>query len=217
MFPKTPIVFLTLSILLTACSTLNQPTDNNIRIADAQITLGLAYLQQGQRVKARSHLLKAAAQAPDYTRLQLAMAYYDEIVGESSKANAYYQKILATHRTHPNVLNNYGAFLCRQGQFSRAQHYFKQAYTQPFYPKIAASYENAGLCALQAKQPRQALRYFLQALNYQPDRFQSLIRIIRLNIKLHHPTSAKTYLTQLVKYFGKSAQTDQLADQIISG
>ncbi len=68
--------------------------------------------------------------------------------GDLPKAREYYSKAL-TYSGHAGAqLNNYGAFLCRQGQYAEAEQYFLKATKDLKYDHTAGAYENAGLCAL---------------------------------------------------------------------
>ncbi|KUI99253.1 type IV pilus biogenesis/stability protein PilW [Vibrio sp. MEBiC08052] len=193
--------------IVSGCShTAPSPSEHN-QIADARITLSIAYLQHHEPQKALFNLIQAAEIAPHYIRLQLAQAYYYEKVGEIDKAKQQYIRTLNEHPNHPDVYNNYGTFLCKQGNIKQAQHYFAQVYSKTNYPQIAASYENAALCSLKSGNTLQANKFFLIALNHDPKRFQSQFYLIQIAIKARRFTVARTRLATFIQDFGTTEQS----------
>ena len=77
-------------LLLAGCATVmvedNAEQFNAIDAAEARMTLGLNYLKVGQWQRARDNLELALEYAPDYYRVQNAMAYYYQKVGEKDAA-----------------------------------------------------------------------------------------------------------------------------------
>ncbi|MDW6093113.1 type IV pilus biogenesis/stability protein PilW, partial [Vibrio rhizosphaerae] len=193
--------------IISGCSHTAPGTAEHHRIADARITLSIAYLQRHEPQKALSNLIQAAEIAPHYIRLQLAQAYYYEKVGEIDKAKQQYILALSEHPNHPDVYNNYGTFLCKQGDVKQAQHYFAEVYSRKNYPQIAASYENAALCALKSGHTLQASQFFVQALNHDPKRFQSQFYLIEIAIKARQFSIARTRLATFVQDFGTTEQS----------
>ncbi|SJN53481.1 lipoprotein NlpI [Vibrio ruber DSM 16370] len=194
-------------LVISGCSHTAPSISEHNRVADARITLSLAYLQRHEPQKALINLIQAAEIAPHYIRLQLARAYYYETVGETAQAKRQYIQALNEHPNHPDVYNNYGTFLCRQGNTEQALHYFAQIYSRKNYPQIAASYENAALCALKSGNDIQAKRLFLQALAHDPKRFQSQFYLIEMAIKARQLSVARTRLATFVQDFGTTEQS----------
>ncbi len=154
--------------------------------ASYNIQLGLAYLKQGDRVRAKKKLFLALKQAPTSPTVNTAMAYFMEHSGEKTEALQYYQKAMASAPGAGAELNNYGAFLCRQGQYKQADLYFMKAVSDKTYDHTAGAYENAGLCALAMPNRVLASRYFLKALSHDPTRSQSLYELVQNEIKQQH-------------------------------
>ncbi len=95
-------------------------------VSESRIELGLGYMGQGNMVRARENLELAVRHAPSYYRARLSMAHYFEQVGEIDEARVTYQKALRLDSKNGNVLNNYGAFLCKQGNYEQADKYFSK-------------------------------------------------------------------------------------------
>lgn len=82
-------------------------------------------------------------------------------------AESRYRAALKVAPNNGHVYHNYGTYLCKQGEYEKANQYFLDAVTRPNYYQIAESYENAGLCALKNKQFKNAQRYFEKSLEHE--------------------------------------------------
>lgn len=156
--------------------------------------LGLAYLKQGNRVRAKRKLLLALEQAPNAANVNAAFAYFMEKSGELDKATVYYKKAMLLAPKEGRQLNNYGAFLCRQGQYKQAEMYFLEAVNDMKYEHTAGAYENAGLCAAAIPDNEKALYFFSKALEADPSRAQSLYELVNIELKENRVNQALSYL-----------------------
>ncbi|MBN7284776.1 type IV pilus biogenesis/stability protein PilW [Vibrio cholerae] len=196
-----------LIIALAGCVTVtetagNATQSNPTEMAEARIALGLGYLENGSMIKARENLEKALQHAPDYYRSQLSMAHYYEAVGENDSARKMYRTALSEHPKNGNVLNNFGTFLCKQGEYDTADQYFRRAVEQPYYYLISASYENAGLCALKAGKTDNAREYFKRAIDHDPNRLLSILQLTKMEIEAGDYTPARLRLMDLNQRYG---------------
>lgn len=164
-------LIINLCMLLMACSTFssssNDRVDKPIAAMD-NVELGLAYLHEGDRVRAKTKLLLALCQAPHSPIALDAMAYFFEVSQQDVQADKYYQKALAYAPHNGAVLNNYGVFLCKIGRYQEAEQYLTQAAHEQDYVHTAKAYENAGLCALMIPDPAKARYYFQKAVDEDP-------------------------------------------------
>lgn len=196
-----------LIIALAGCVTVTETAGNATQsdpteMAEARIALGLGYLENGSMIKARENLEKALQHAPDYYRSQLSMAHYYEAVGENDSARKMYRTALSAHPKNGNVLNNFGTFLCKQGEYDTADQYFRRAVEQPYYYLISASYENAGLCALKAGKTDNAREYFKRAIDHDPNRLLSILQLTKMEIEAGDYTPARLRLMDLNQRYG---------------
>ncbi len=190
-------------ILLSACQhtdTVDEQILNTKKTPDLSkaalfnMQLGLGYLKQGDRPRAKKKLLIALEQEPNSAEVNAAMAYYLEQTKELARAKKYYLKAIALSPATGAQFNNYGAFLCRQGKYKDAELYFLKAINDPNYLNTAGAYENAGLCVLAIPAPRKAAFYFTQALNQDPSRRESLYELIVLELKEGHQKRALEWI-----------------------
>ncbi len=192
-------VILWLLFSLLGCITVTE--QNGLRLesdaiekAESRVTLGLGYLENGNMPKARENLEKALEHAPEYSRAMLAIAHYYDVVGETEKALEAYDQVISQHNDNGQVLNNYGAFLCKLGFYKKADNYFNQAVEQSHYYRIAESYENAGICAVKHRSLHKAQQYFSRALDHEPQRIRSILHLSKLEIDAGNFTNARSRL-----------------------
>ncbi len=171
-------------------------------MSESRIALGLGYMEQGNMVRARENLELAIKHDPTYYRAHLSMAHYYEKVGEPKQAEATYKKALRYDSRNGNVLNNYGTFLCKQGDYKKADQYFNQAIKQPYYYLISASYENAALCAVKAGNIDQAQNYFARALDHDPNRVRSILQLSKIEVTNNKFLDARIRLLKFHQSYG---------------
>lgn len=146
-----------LILLASGCVTSISPVDVERNEAmKARVNLALAYLEQGDFSKARENIDKALSHdSQDYLPHSVE-AYYFQQLSDTENASKSYQKAIELSQKQsmarqplPDVLNNYGTFLCEQGKFSQAYLQFEQALkSQQGYYQQADTLENIVLCAI---------------------------------------------------------------------
>lgn len=176
--------------ILCACSNKEQPfvaevspTKKNSKAAEINMQLGLGYLKQGEVQRAKKKLVYALEQAPKSPDAAGAMAYFFETTGNEEQAGHYYLRALQLAPNKGAQLNNYGAFLCRHGEYARANHFFERAVQDLNYVNSAGALENAGLCSLAIPNVAKAKAYLHKALEQDPKRDKALYELAKLAIK----------------------------------
>ncbi|MGY0613595.1 type IV pilus biogenesis/stability protein PilW [Vibrio sp. FJH11] len=212
---KLGIVLLVAQYSLVGCVTVKKDGGPVIKadpvaMAESRIALGLGYLESGSTIRAHDNLQQALTHAPQYYRSQLSMAHYYETVGEDSKAEQMYKRSLRQHTQNGNVLNNYGTFLCKRGQYQQADKMFNRAIEQPYYYLIPASYENAAFCALKSQDKDKAKYYFTRAIDHDPHRPKSILQLAKLEIDAGEFTDARIRLMRFNQIYGVKKPALQL-------
>ncbi|MBY5948217.1 type IV pilus biogenesis/stability protein PilW [Photobacterium rosenbergii] len=210
---------LLLCSLLAGCVTVDESGNtpqsiNKEEAAEARVTLGLGYLEQGQWQRARDNFELALQYAPRYYRAQNAMAYYYQRVDEPESAETIYRQALKYSPKNGDVRNNYGVFLCSQGRYDEAIDQFESAIKQPYYYLTSASYENAALCSLEQGNQPQARGYFDKALAYDPYRAKSMLQLSKLDIEAQNFKEARVRLFKFNKRYGYKADSLWLLIQL---
>lgn len=210
MFKLLRVLFFFSGGLLLSCQTytnrnslyfLNQGSKPLSEIAFYNMQLGLAYLAQGNRPKAKQKLIKALNLTPNSAPVCSALAYYYEEVEELEKAQDYYQKALSLAKKYNREgqgpeLNNYGVFLCRRGKYYESEKYFLEAIKDKKYLNTAGAYENAGLCLAAVREHKRAKYYLKKALKQDPEKKHALYELINIELKQNKLDRALKYIKE---------------------
>jgi type IV pilus biogenesis/stability protein pilW len=125
------------------------------------------------------NLDKALSYAPKYYLVHAALAYFYQQQGDVEHAKQSYLTAIKLDDKQGDVFNNFGAFLCSQGEYQAAYEQFKQALKSPNYYHQGDTYENLALCALSAKD-HQIYRENLAALEkIEPMRAKKLAQLAK--------------------------------------
>jgi type IV pilus assembly protein PilF len=181
---------------LYACSTNPAGSDSQRarRIADTNIQLGVAYMRQGDYDTAMTKLHKALEADPDSATANGTLAILYENIGENDLAEKHFKKALRLSPEDPQTHNNYGQYLCRQGEYTQALEQFKIAASDPLYPGIAASLTNAGICAESIPDAKQAEDYFRKALEHDQNYGYALLQMANLMYTQGNYLAARAYI-----------------------
>jgi len=180
---------------------------NNAGAARTRIALALQYLKAGNNSQAKYNLERASEFAPNLPEVHYSLAYYYQQVGENARADKAYQKALDIKPDDPNTLNNYGVFLCGIDEYDRATDQFLKAIDVPSYIRVAESYENLALCAIEFDDFENAESYFKQALNHSSQRTSTLISLAAL----YYAKSDLHKASELVKRYDDTGRVSSRA------
>lgn len=195
------LIILILCSGLIGCSSNQEPQApaiNNSEASQINVRLGLSYLQQGNYPRAKEKLLLATQQnasAQSYG----ALAYFYERTQDNKQAATYYQKAIDLDPKSGAPHNNYGAYLCRTGDYAAAEQQFKLAVSDTKYINSASAYENAGLCELLVPDKAKAEMYLKKAIQQNPKLPKSLYELAQLSEEQGNTEQAKLYMDRYLK------------------
>ncbi|OAQ14356.1 fimbrial protein [Bibersteinia trehalosi Y31] len=152
----------------------------------ARASLALAYLEQQDFSKAKENIEKALSHNSQHYLAHLVAAYYYQQLSDVQHAEQSYQAaIRLSHQIKqnsplPEVLNNYGTFLCQQGKFVQAYTQFEQALTgEKAYLRQGDTLENMVLCAKQANQLEKMAQALARLALLDAERAAKLAKIVK--------------------------------------
>jgi type IV pilus assembly protein PilF len=185
-----------LVLALAACSTnpAGSGSQQNRRIADTNIQLGIAYMREGDYDTALVKLQKALKADPDSATAHGTLALLYENIGENELAEKHFKTALQLSPKDPQTHNNYGQYLCRHGEYTQALEQFKIAASDPLYPGVAASLTNAGICAGSIPDAKQAEDYFRKALEHDQNYAYALLQMADLMFNQGNNLAARAYI-----------------------
>lgn len=199
--------------------------------AKARLALALSYLKQDKYQAAKLNLDRALRFAPNLAEVHSSRAYYFQKLGDYAQAEKHYQAALKISPDEPNLLHNYGSFLCYQGQFSKAKSILLAVIELPNYAFASRSLLNLAYCSLTLEDHNQALNYLQLAIKYQPDSVDVLLMLAGLNFaqkkysnalgwyqkyQQQGVASARGLLLGILLYqeLGMLAQVDEVKEQL---
>lgn len=192
------IAVLLLLVLAAGCASSNEPRyQTSLKKASrVNAELGANYLQQGQLERANSKLEKALEQDSNNVDAHTTFALLNMRLGKPEKARRHFETALDLEPDSPQIHNNYGTFLCDEGEHDKGIEQFLKAAENRLYDTPAYAYANAGRCAREADQDDKAREYFRQALELNPRLPTALIESSELALEAGQPDQAADYFSR---------------------
>ncbi len=197
------------ALLLTACQSTSssktraETAEDRIKLAEINTQLAIAYMRDGDNELALNKLTKAIEANPKSTGAHNALALLYSRLGDVEKAEQHYKMALSLAPKNPSALNNYGQFLCQQARFEEGQARFQEAVKNPLNRVPESALTNAGICALQAKDPATAEQHFRAALQVDPTLRPALLSMAQLSMDQGNFLQARGYYQ---RYLGVGPQ-----------
>ncbi len=180
---------------------------NDIALAEEYIKLG----KYDVALDRLQHAVKTEPSSPDgYTMLGL---LYEKI-NRLDQAEANYARSVKLAPNKGDILNNYGAWLCRSGHPADADPWFRKAIVDPFYKTPMAALGNASTCALRAGNPALAESYDRQILALDAGNVEALQTMAKVQYQHGDYMRARGFVERLFATGNTSAEMLDLAAQI---
>lgn len=190
---KYTLVGLCISSLMVACSSPSHEASMG-QDKSYYTQLGVGYLQKGRLDLANMNLEKALKEDANSGPANHYYALLQERLGQDQLAAKYFRKALQVDGKNSELLNNYGSFLCRTGNYSQAEAAFMAALRDPLYKTPEYAYTNAGICVGKQGDKPKAESYFRQALQVN-DRFsEALYQMAKLAQEKGDNAKAQAFL-----------------------
>src|SRR5262245_57882185 len=164
------------SVLLAACATtstggptLKKEETEAEKAGTLNKQLGTVYLRQGNLALAKEKLERAEKYNPKDPEIHSVLALLYERLDIPKEVDSHYKTAIRLAPNNPGILNNYGAYLCRNGRADEGVKRFLEAAKNPLYRTPEAAYTNAGVCLRSAKKFDDATTSFKRALTIAPN------------------------------------------------
>lgn len=152
--------------------------------AEANMQLGVAYMQQGNLAVAKEKLQRAAKQAPRNADVHSALAYLYERLNQPKEADREYRTAMRLAPDNSEVSNNFAVFLCRNGHTDEALTRFEAAAADRLYRTPWAALTNAGVCLRNAKRYDEARAKLVLALRMRPNHAEAAYQLAELQLQM---------------------------------
>lgn len=202
-----------ISVVLQGCVTSGMRNEDPEKAAKIYAELGLEYLRQG---KLKLALTKLERSLELNKKNPLAHHYIAETykqMGDMKLTEKYYKSAIYYDDDNPLLLNNFGAFLCKQSRVDESEQYFLRAANSSKYRTPELAYENLALCALQNGNKEKAEQYFRKALALNPALHKSLYQLALLNYDAGAFMKARAFI-QRFHAIGETEQSLELAIRV---
>jgi type IV pilus assembly protein PilF len=118
---------------------------------------------------------------------------------EDDQARASFERALSIAPNDPDVLNNYGWFLCLRGQPDRAMGMFARVQANTSYTTPEKSLLNAGLCMRMQGKNVEAEDYLRRAVVFKPDLAGALYSLAEILYEKGNYKDAENYLVRYMR------------------
>jgi type IV pilus assembly protein PilF len=201
--------------LLAACTTTVQGGRTDLKEAARLNTqLGIDYMRRSQFEYALEKLQRALDQDPDLAIAHSSIALLYQRRGEVKLASRHYRRAIDLNRDDPSTLNNFGIFLCGQGEIGEAEQLFLRAAKSKDNTSPADAWANAGVCTRRdSKKLEQAEGYLREALRLNPRHPNALAQMALVSYERQDYLRARAFLQRYESVAQATAQTLWLGAQ----
>ncbi len=205
---KTFVSILCISVLLTACVQVNPPKDvSSEEKAKVYLQMGIRYMELGKLNIAKTNLEKALDYDSGNANVHNAFAVLSERIKRFDDAKYHYQRAVSLDEENPQPKNNYGRFLCEQGDYKQGMAHLNVALNMPLNQRKWFALTNAGLCKLRQGDKKQAEIYFRKALAYNPNYSPALLEMQKISYHKRNYMSSRAFLQRYLSIARENAES----------
>lgn len=192
-----------LVIALTSCSgggtrqTREQGDSRARQASNTNVQLAARYYSQGKVEFALEKAKRAVSLDPTNSMAHSITGVIYEVIGDSKAASQYYRKSVELDGNNPEALNNYGQYLCRNGESAKGIGFLERAVAQPFYKTPEVALISAGDCAESNNDLASAESFYRRALQIDDNYPDALYRLSILMLVNGEPLKARGFLQRL--------------------
>lgn len=186
-------------------ATVSDQTPNQRRAA-VRVQLASGYYQQGQYATALDEIKQALLIDPSYSDAYGVRALIYMEMKEVGLVEENFLRALKLAPNNPDILNNYGWFLCQTGREKQALPLFEEATRSYFYQSPDKALSNAGVCSWKMGNFEMSERYLMMALKKNPNNVMAHLYLAKLAYGKKQYELSKEYITYLFSTEESSAE-----------
>jgi type IV pilus assembly protein PilF len=211
------LLWLFLAAAAAACSSQStvesKPvTENTVasghRRAEVHTALAGEYFARGSLAVALEQTRLAIRDDPAYFAAYNMQGLVYMELREDVPAREAFEKSLSLSSNNPEILNNYGWFLCLRDNPTRGLEMIQRATADPLYPTPEKAYLSAGLCLKRMGRTAEAEANLRRAVLIRPDMIGALYNLAILASERGDAKDSENYLN---RYMRLTAQPDAQA------
>lgn len=204
-------------LLLAACTTTEVGPGDKTDLKEAarlNTQLGIDYMRKGQFDLALEKLQRAVEQDPKLATAHSTIALLYQRRGDTDRAEDHYREALDLNADDAGTLNNFGIFLCAQGDIGDAEKVFLKAAQNRDNRNPADAWANAGVCV--RRDPKKLARaedYFREALRLNNRHPNALAQMALVSYERQDYLRARAFLQRYESVARATPQTLWLGAQ----
>jgi type IV pilus assembly protein PilF len=146
------------------------------QMAATDMQLAIEYMKLNRMAESREAVERALKEDPGNANVQLTSGIIYERLRDNALAERGYASAYRIGKRDPNMVNAYGAFLCRTGKAPAGEKLLIEAANDPVYPTPEIALVNAGQCVRGVGNLVDAERYFKRALAIHPNLPEAMLQ-----------------------------------------
>jgi type IV pilus assembly protein PilF len=169
------------------------------RRAEAHAALAGEYYQRGNLTVALAEARAAIKDDPTYVPAYNMQALVFMELREDGPAREAFNQALRLSPNNPDVLNNFGWFLCLRDDPKRGLELMQRAAADTQYSSPEKAYLSAGLCLRRMGRNEEAEEHLRRAVLIRPDLIGALFNLAVLNFERGQMKDAEIYLLRYMR------------------
>lgn len=169
------------------------------RRAELHTSLAAQYYQRGNFVVAVEETRLALKDDPGYFPALNVRALIFMELREDAQARQAFEEALALAPRDPDVMNNFGWFLCLRGEGARGMEFFTRVLGDTMYTTPEKALLNAGLCSRIAGRNAEAEDYLRRAVVFRPDLAGALYSLAEIMYEKGSYKESENYLVRYMR------------------
>jgi len=174
-------------------------TSDGRRRAEIHTSLASQYYQRGNFVVAIEETRLALKDDPRHFQALNMRALIFMELREDGQAREAFQQALELAPNDPDVMNNFGWFLCLRGERERGMEFFRRVQGDTMYTTPEKALLNAGLCARISGKNVEAEDFLRRAVVFKPDLAGALYSLAEILFEKGSFKEAENYLVRYMR------------------
>jgi type IV pilus assembly protein PilF len=169
------------------------------RRAEVHTALAGEYFSRGNFSVALSETRLAIKDDPSYVAAYNTQGLVYMELREDVAAREAFDRAIGLAPNNPEVLNNFGWFLCTRSETDRGLAMLKRAAADPLYPTPEKAYLSTGLCLRRMHRDDEAEQYLRRAVTLRPDLIGGLYNLAVIEYERGKYKDAENYLNRYMR------------------
>ena len=197
-----------LALLAAACTSTSSTESRPVtdtggadarRRSEVHTALAGEYYSRGNYTVALSEARLAIKDDPTYFNAHNMQGLVLMELREDAQARDAFGKAFALAPNHPEVLNNFGWFLCLRNESARGLEMMRRAANDTQYPTPEKAWFSIGLCLRRLNQPAEAEDALRRAILIRPDMIGALYNLAQVTYERGNTKDAENYLMRFTR------------------